>query len=60
MFGKLNFKFNLIGVIYQVSVRLQDGSDVDIEFDTVVVAAGGDGGHVGDLLGIGQGQGELR
>jgi len=44
---------------YQVSVSLPDSSTADVQFDTLVIAAGGDSGHVGDLVGLGRGHGDL-
>ena len=41
-------------------MRLADQSLREIEFDKLVIAAGGDSGHVGHMLGLGQGQGDLR
>ena len=44
----------------QVRVRHRDGSDTELRFDRLVLAAGGDSGAVGDLLGMGAGEGDLR
>jgi len=43
----------------QVSVNLTDGSARDVDFDKLVICAGGDSGHVGLLVGIGLGQGDM-
>ena len=37
-----------------------NNSERELEFDKLLVAAGGDSGHVGEMLGLGLGQGELR
>ena len=41
-------------------MRLADQSLREIEFDKLVVAAGGDSGNVGHMLGLGQAQGDPR
>ena len=41
-------------------VQHRDGSDTELRFDRLVLAAGGDSGAVGDLLGLGAGEGDLR
>ena len=41
-------------------MKLKNGYDQDIEFDKLVIATGGDSGHVGMMLGLGLGQGDLR
>ena len=43
----------------KVSVSMADSSDVEVEFDKLVIASGGDSGHVGLLAGIGMGQGDM-
>jgi len=43
----------------QVGVALADGSDTEVGFDQLLIAAGGDSGDVGKLAGIGLGEGDL-
>lgn len=41
-------------------MKLSDNSKKEIEFDKVILATGGDSGHVGLMMGLGLGQGDLR
>lgn len=50
---------NKDGLLSKITVRLADQSLREIEFDKLVVAAGGDSGQVGNMLGLGQGEGAL-
>ena len=38
---------------------MSDGSAREVDFDKLVICAGGDSGHVGLLVGIGLGQGDM-
>jgi len=47
------------GRLVKVKVALSDKTETELEFDKVILTAGGDSGHVGMLMGLGLGPGDL-